>query len=673
MSNKCVLLLGFVLLLSCVEYPAQDLPSSSIETIAGAEAAGVAGTDFSLNSIAGLANDAVGNTYFTIQALNRVYRLGVDGQVTVYAGNGVRDQHKDGVPATSSPLLSPGALAVDSSGNLLIRDWRTLLRVDAGTGILATIFTTPYTQPGSANTIGDIGGMVVGPDGTLYLTDGARIESYSFASGSVTVLAGNGVLGPTRTGVSPTSSPLKYPITLAVAVDGTLYFSTMEPAIFYVQPDGRLGSLNIQPDRGGPPLGEYDIPSQIALDGLGHLFVTQGNRSRILRISLKTGQALVYAGTGNQRFNGDSIDASRANITAPTDLTSDAAGNLTFAEMNRVRRVDAATKLITTIVGNGLPAADDATTPALRAKLSEPAYAVPAPDGSVYITSSFGHRLLRLGPDGRMTTVAGGGDWVSHSSDPGPALEVALNYPQGVWIDDDGDPYFSDQSNRIVRRLALQTGAVTNLATSPRKGSSFGGILSHAAALVADQDFFYLSDPDDDRVWRISKRDGAFESYAGLGSDLFHSRVPGLSTARLTAPSGLALDVSRNLYISDGRELGKQGRILRVNAADGRLITILSDLQHPASLAFQSPTVLCFSESGANQVRCLDLTTHKTRVVAGSGIAGFGGDGGPAECAQLNRPLGISFDQTGSLYIADTGNQRIRRVHLGQRTGQCPK
>jgi len=84
--------------------------------------------------------------------------------------------------------------------------------------------------------------------------------------------------------------------------------------------------------------------------------------------------------------NGDSIDASQANITAPTDLTSDAAGNLTFAEMNRVRRVDAATKLITTIVGNGLPAADDATTPALRAKLSEPAYAVPAPDGNVYIT-----------------------------------------------------------------------------------------------------------------------------------------------------------------------------------------------------------------------------------------------------------------------------------------------
>jgi len=163
---------------------------------------------------------------------------------------------------------------------------------------------------------------------------------------------------------------------------------------------------------------------------LGHLFVTQGNRSRILRISLKTGQALVYAGTGNQRFNGDSIDASRANITAPTDLTSDAAGNLTFAEMNRVRRVDAATKLITTIVGNGLPAADDARLPRCEPNsLSRP---MPSrlQTASVYITSSFGHRLLRLGPDGRMTTVAGGGDWVSHSSDPGPALEVALNYPK---------------------------------------------------------------------------------------------------------------------------------------------------------------------------------------------------------------------------------------------------
>jgi sugar lactone lactonase YvrE len=68
----------------------------------------------------------------------------------------------------------------------------------------------------------------------------------------------------------------------------------------------------------------------------------------------------------------------------------------------------------------------------------------------------------------------------------------------------------------------------------------------------------------------------------------------------------------------------------------------------------------------------LDLQRRTTRIVAGTGEAGFSGDGGPAECAQLNRPSGISFDQQGFLYIADTGNQRIRRVRIGEAPSPCP-
>ena len=113
------------------------------------------------------------------------------------------------------------------------------------------------------------------------------------------------------------------------------------------------------------------------------------------------------------------------------------------------------------------------------------------------------------------------------------------------------------------------------------------------------------------------------------------------------------------------------GRVLRVDRETGRLITILDNLRQPSGLAFQSANVLCFSESGANQVKCMDLTNHGVTVVAGTGEAGFSGDGGSAECAKLNRPYGISFDLAGALYIADTGNQRIRRVRLGNGFGQC--
>jgi sugar lactone lactonase YvrE len=272
--------------------------------------------------------------------------------------------------------------------------------------------------------------------------------------------------------------------------------------------------------------------------------------------------------------------------------------------------------------------------------------------------------------------VAGGGEPISDDH-PGPALQVALLYPQGIWLDSNGDVYFSDRDNRIVRRLA-RDGSVTNFATTVKRGNSAGVFLYYAAGLVADDKYFYMSDPNGHRVWRVSSKGGDAESYAGTGS------APLLSSAQqeaegqparavdLVSPSGLALDTGGNLFIADGGYMGfERGRILRVDATAGTVTTVLSQLQQPSGLAFQSPGVLCFSEAGAHQVRCVDLSTKAVRTVAGTGAAGLGGDGGPAECAQLNRPSGISFDASGHLYIADTGNQRVRRVRMGTNAARC--
>jgi sugar lactone lactonase YvrE len=680
MKNRFLLLLTACSFLAASNISrAQELPFSSIETIAGAEPARVAGPDFSFGSISGMTADAAGNTYFSIQALNRVYRLGTDGYVTVYAGNGVHGKHHDGALAAESPLMSPTALAVDADGNLLIScwnapAWNALLRVDAASGILSTVFTTlnPRDQPESANSIHGVADMIVGSDGTLYVVDDGdqRIKSYSFGTGSIAVVAGNGTLGKAQPGIPATASPLKHPRSVAVSPDGTIYFTAMESTVFHVRRDGKLETLSIAVKRNTTPPSEYDLPSHIALDGSGNLFVTQPNLSQILRIALKSGRVSIYAGTGEQPFNGDDINAARANFMIPMFVTSDSAGNLIISEEHRIRRVDASSHLISTIAGNGLPATDDASAFASRAKLWEPAYAVPASDGSVYITSSYSSRLLRISSDGVLTTAAGGGDFTRVAQGPGPASEVALNYPQAIWPDDNGDVYFSDFGSNLLRRFDPHSGLVTNFAKTPINSNSVGLMLYYSAALVADGEYFYLSAPYARSVWRISRRDGAVELYAGAQSDAA-TKGEFARSVRLANPSGLALDSLRNLYIADGMFEGKQGRILRVDATDGRVTTILSNLRQPSGLAFLSPTVLCFAETGANRVRCVDLADHSIRVLAGTGVAGFSGDGGPAECAELNRPSGISFDPSGNLYIADTGNQRVRRVRLGQHTASC--
>jgi sugar lactone lactonase YvrE len=251
------------------------------------------------------------------------------------------------------------------------------------------------------------------------------------------------------------------------------------------------------------------------------------------------------------------------------------------------------------------------------------------------------------------------------------AAQVALSQPEGIWADRDGEIFFSDHDNKIVRQLDAFSGFVKNFAVTPKNSYSAGTYLSHSGALVSDGNYFYLSDPYCPCVWRISRKDGGVEVYVGKAPDP-QGPAKDDSPAHLAAPSGLALDSAGNLFIADGALFTKDGRILRVDAHDRSISTVLSGLRQPSGLAFRSPDVLCFAESGGNQVRCLDLQRRTTRIVAGTGVAGFSGDGGPAECAQLNRPSGISFDQQGFLYIADTGNQRIRRVRIGEAPSPCP-
>jgi sugar lactone lactonase YvrE len=482
---------------------------------------------------------------------------------------------------------------------------------------------------------------------------GSRLAMSSFAltavNGTGLATTGNGKRGATQVGTHATSSPLKYPQSLTVGPDETVYFSTLEPAVYRVAQTGKLESIGIRLPNEHRELSDYDNPHSIGVDEVGHLFVAQGNRSRILSINLRSGHVSVYAGTGRQKFNGDGINASLANINVPTSMAVDSAGGLVVGEENRIRRIDASSRVIETIVGNGLPSSAAQTGSGIRTQLWEPANVFPALDGFVYVTSSFSRRVLRVDPGGNVITIAGGGD-PSWFLEPGPVSKVSISYPQGLWVSESGEIFFSDNDNRIIRHL--ESGQIDNFATTPKKSNSFGLFLYYAAAVVADADYFYLSDPNGHRVWRISRSGGSVEPYAGTGSDTQTSERDALST-RLVAPSGLALDSVGDLFIADGILNGKQGRILRVEPGSGRITTILSNLRQPSGLAFQSPENLCFAESGANQIRCIALANHSTHVIAGIGAAGYSGDGGPAECARLNRASGINFDGAGRLYIAD--------------------
>jgi sugar lactone lactonase YvrE len=666
-------LLLFSLLAPAAKAQSERPLTSSIETIAGGEPASIPGPEFNLSALSGLAADLDGNVYFSVQAQSRIYRLGRDGRVMAYAGNGVRGKQLDGAAAASSPLFNPYALATDAEGNLYITCANALLAVDVGTHTISKVFDLPYRESGPIELIHNIESMLIGPDSKLYFTDGGdhRIKTFSFTTRAVSIIAGNGIVGQAQPGAIATSSSLRCPQSLAVASDGTVYFGDLEPSVFSISPeDGRLREISLRRPDDRAPLNDYDNPHAIVLDQNGSLFVAQGNRFRVLRISLKTGAVSLYAGTTTQGFHGNGGHADGAELMGPTKLALGPSGNLFVGESSDIRSVESPSHMISVVVGRNAanPGVIQADDPAL--KLSEPAVAMAAPDGSVYIASTYSNRVLRLDHDGQLASVAGGGDFITMSTKPGAADQVALNHPEGLWIDANGDLYFSDYDNTIIRRLDPQTGAVSNFARTPKQTNSVGLYLYFAGALVADSNSFFLSDPNANCVWRISRQDGSAEIYAGVPPDWMVSR-PKAGSFQLATPSGLALDAEGNLYMADGLLDQTKGRILRIQHGSRKITTILSNLHQPAGLAFQSPDVLCFSEAAAHQVRCVNLQTRAIRVVAGTGKPGLSGDGGAAECAQLNRPMGISFDTQDNLYVADTGNQRVRLVRPGAQPADC--
>lgn len=357
----------------------------------------------------------------------------------------------------------------------------------------------------------------------MLILDGGdhRIKSYSFTTRAVTVLAGNGQVGRTQPGVPASSSPLKYPHSLAVASDGTVYFTTLEPAVFSITPDeGKLRELSVWLPDEKASLGDYEIPQSIALDQDGNLFAAQANRFRVLRIIPETGAVSVYAGTGTQGFSGDGARADRAMLTGPTNIVLAAARNLVIAENSHIRSVEVSTRLISTLAGRDLVAIGDPRASDPAPKLSEPAIAVPAPDGSAFVASSFSERLLRLDRHGSLRSAAGGGEFATTGTNPGAADQVALSYPQAIWLDANGDAYFTDYDNRIIRRLDAHTGSIFNFAITPKKYNSAGLFLYYSGALVANESYFFLSDPNGGCVWRISRQDSAVELYAGLAPDM---------------------------------------------------------------------------------------------------------------------------------------------------------
>jgi len=420
-------------------------------------------------------------------------------------------------------------------------------------------------------------------------------------------------------------------------------------------------------------------PSGVAVDAEGNLYIADTSSHRVRKVAARNGIITTVAGNGSRGFTGDGNAATLAGVAYPQSVAVDSGGNLYIAADDRIRKVAAGSGIITTVAGNGSGEFSGDGGPATAAGLYGALGVAVDLRGNLYIADSESSRIRKVSADsGIITTIAGTGAF-EFSGDGGPAIRAGLARPYGVALDSTGNLYIADFENARIRRVAAGSGTITTIAGNGSDGFSGDGHSATAAALwlpsgvaLDAEGNLYISDLGNARIRRVATETGIITTVAGNGSSEFSGDGGAATAAGIRAPVGVALDLAGNIYVVDFYN----SRIRKIESRSGTITTVAGNgsegftgdgapataaqLDFPDGVAGDSAGNLYVADYA--RIRKVAAGTGIITTVAGNGSGGFSGDGGAATMASLAGPKGIRVDSAGNIYIADTGNHRIRRI-----------
>jgi len=350
------------------------------------------------------------------------------------------------------------------------------------------------------------------------------------------------------------------------------------------------------------------------------------------------GTIVTVAGNSTAGYSGDGGPATSAELFVPSGIAFDGGGNMFIADSknNVIRRVDAATGVISTIAGNGTAGFSGDGGSATSAELNGPTHVVFDQTVNLYITDANNNRIRKVNAaTGIITTVAGNGI-AGFSGDGGQATVAELNFPDGIALDGSGNVFIGDARNNRIRRLNTVTGVITTVAGNGIAGFSGDGGVATSAELnfpsrpaIDSTGDLYIADFQNNRVRRVASGTNIITTVAGTGTAGFSGDGGSATSAELNGPISVTVDGAGNLYI--GETNNQRVRVVNTSLS---VITLLGVTVQPGAI----------------------------QTVAGDGLSGYFGDGGPAINAGVNFPTGLLIDAQGNLYFADANNNVARKI-----------
>lgn len=434
--------------------------------------------------------------------------------------------------------------------------------------------------------------------------------------------------------------------------------------------------LGLGASAGNPVKASLSHPSGVAIDLDHNVIIADSWNNRVYRLEAATGLLLLIAGDGAGGFGGDGGPATVAHLENPLGVAVDGSGNVYVADErnNRIRVVDRKTGIITTVVGNGVRGFGGDGGAATLATLNQPAAVVIDGMGDIYIADRLNSRVRRVDAQTRViTTVAGGGSKYSLFVEGAGATEVPLMWPTGLALDSAGHLYIADQISGFIRVVDLETGLISTAAGGAQGTDRF---LNLPAGVALDgHGNLLIADTENNRVRNVDLATGVVTTAIGGGAPVGTGDGGLASQARLAGPWALAVDDNGRIVVADTGEhlvrvVDPTTHVITTLAGDGlggfggdQAAATAAALTKPWGLSVDGQGRVLISDSGNQRVRVLDRNLNALTTVAGNGGTGFHGeDGGLATQATLTLPSSAVADANGNIYVADQWNNRIRRV-----------
>jgi len=676
--RKWLLALGNLALLPLAAYG-----QSTINTVVGGGPSGLPPTSASLGVPVAVTQDSSGNVYIADTHFNRVYKIS-NGVLTVLAGNGVMGYSGDGGAATNAELSLPSGLAVDGAGDVFIAlaGSNVVREVVASTGDIQTVAgtgTAGYAGDGGSATSAELNapqGVFVDAAGDLFIADtGNNVIREVPSGGKIETIAGTGTAGYTGDGGAATGAELSAPVSVFVDPAGDVFIADRGNNVIRevvassknIKTVAGNGTAGASGDGGAATQAELNGPSGVALDGAGNIYISDTNNNIVREVTVTNGNIKTVAGNGLAGYSGDGGVAVFAELNAPKGLYLDSSGDIFIADSGNslIREVVALNGTIHSYAGNAtLGLSGDGFAP-LDASLNSPTGVALDGAGDIFIADSKNNVVREVVESTGVIQTAAGRATGSGGNGTG-ATSAPLNDPTGVFIDSAGNLFIADTGNNLIREVVAATGNIQTVATVALSAPS--GVFVDGAGDI------FIADTGNNVIREVVASTGKTQTVAGNGTAGYTGDGGAATSAELHAPAGVAVDGAGDIFIADTgndviREVVASSGNIQTYAGNGTAgysgnggAATSAELNHPAGLVLDPAGDVFIADTGNSVIREVAASSGIIQTIAGNGIANFSGDGGPATLASLNLPQGVTFSTKGDLYIADTGNDRIREV-----------